>query len=88
MPNKVLQILDSSPIHNTLYIRRTALSTHYVECEVSKENLGDHRVYYAKDHLIQHPNNLRYPISATITVKEQKILLSLFVSILSSFSQQ
>ena len=45
-----------------------ALLAHRVEREVSKENLVDYRVYYAKEHLKQHPDNL----GSSIQVKAKK----------------
>jgi hypothetical protein len=41
-------------------------STHYVECDVCKENLGDYRMYYAKEHLVQHPDHLSHSIRVKV----------------------
>ena len=32
-------------------------SKHYAECDVCKEQLGDYKPYYAKEHLKMHPDH-------------------------------
>jgi hypothetical protein len=36
--------------------------TDYVICDVCGENLGEHRPYFAKEHLRKYPNHKSYSV--------------------------
>jgi hypothetical protein len=52
-------------------------SSHFVECDVCKEHLGDYKPYYAKKHLKMHPDHRSYSIrvkvkNSTLTIRNPR----------------